>query len=215
MRRSLKRTGGPFEEVFLHAYPNPERIGCPGSEVLRGLATKDLPISHPAREHITRCSPCFQEFRAFEKGILREKSKKTWIRAGLGLAAAATVAIVIAIIPLSHHHGPQQTIGVWKIPSATRDVDNGMTAKPLSISRQEGVVRITLPLGSDDGQYEIQIRRSPEGPVIQSYIGKAEIAKSETQLPLEADFRDLPPGLYAVAYRHGDATWHIVPLVVN
>jgi hypothetical protein len=162
-----------------------------------------------------RCSPCFQEFRAFEKGILREKSKKTWVRVGLGLAATATVGIVIAIIPLRHHHGPQQTIGVWKIQSATRDVDNGMTAKPLSISRQEGVVRITLPLGSDDGQYEIQIRRSPESTVIQSYTGKAEIAKSETQLALEADFRDLPPGLYTVAYRHGDASWHTVPLVVN
>lgn len=58
-----------FEDAYLHAYANPDRKGCPGQEILRGLATKELGISHPARVHITRCSPCFQEFRSVEKAL--------------------------------------------------------------------------------------------------------------------------------------------------
>ena len=58
-----------FEAAYLYEFPNPNRVGCPGGEVLRGLVTKELGISHPARVHIMQCSPCFQEFRAIEKAL--------------------------------------------------------------------------------------------------------------------------------------------------
>src|SRR4051794_14631310 len=64
--QSSGSSSDPFEDAFLHAYPNPERKGCPGNTVLKGLASKQLPIGHPARMHITQCSPCFREFREFE-----------------------------------------------------------------------------------------------------------------------------------------------------
>jgi hypothetical protein len=50
---------------ILTAYPNPERIGCPGSEQLKETAKRtdyDLLFAEPVWEHITHCSPCYREY---------------------------------------------------------------------------------------------------------------------------------------------------------
>jgi hypothetical protein len=78
----------PFEEAFLHGYPNPDRIGCPGSDVLRALARRELPIDHPARLHLGECSPCFREFKQFQRGYEREKSRPLWSSIAAGILAS-------------------------------------------------------------------------------------------------------------------------------
>src|SRR5437879_8544720 len=44
--------------------PNPQRIGCPGSAILKKIALHNLPLveADPWLEHFSSCSPCFQEF---------------------------------------------------------------------------------------------------------------------------------------------------------
>ena len=45
-------------------FPNPQRVGCPDSAVLRGIAAHKVPLSEADRwlNHFSSCSPCFQEF---------------------------------------------------------------------------------------------------------------------------------------------------------
>lgn len=64
--KELLRSG---EDVLLSDFPNPERLGCPGTEILRTLAFRgqSLPLSDRNRhlDHMTCCSPCFSEFSTF------------------------------------------------------------------------------------------------------------------------------------------------------
>ena len=56
-----------FQEEILNNYPNPERKGCPGSDVLRSLAERALTESienDPNWQHVTHCSECYREFLA-------------------------------------------------------------------------------------------------------------------------------------------------------
>src|SRR5271157_950614 len=50
-------------------FPNPQRVGCPDSAVLRGIAFRKLRLAdvEPWLEHLSSCSPCFQEFTELRK----------------------------------------------------------------------------------------------------------------------------------------------------
>ena len=62
---------GAFENVIHRDFPNPERVGCPGHEVLAQLAClpADPQISH-LFEHVRKCAPCFDELKQLRKGRL-------------------------------------------------------------------------------------------------------------------------------------------------
>src|SRR3954466_14737426 len=81
----------PVEQVFLHAYPNPNRIGCPGSDVIRAIAKNTLPLDHPAREHLAKCSPCYAEFKQFRRQIAKRAAR---LRLVGGMAALVAVAVL-------------------------------------------------------------------------------------------------------------------------
>ena len=49
------------------AHPNPTREGCPPRELLVSLSRRELPIGDPAYDHLSKCSPCYQEFRALQQ----------------------------------------------------------------------------------------------------------------------------------------------------
>jgi hypothetical protein len=84
----------PFEQAFLHGYPNPDRIGCPGNEVLRALARKESAINHPARLHLGACSPCFREFKEFQLQYQREKKQSRWTSLAAGVLASRVSVLV-------------------------------------------------------------------------------------------------------------------------
>ena len=50
-------------------FPNPERIGCPGSALLKGIAQGKVSLTEaePWLNHLGSCSPCFQEFKEFRR----------------------------------------------------------------------------------------------------------------------------------------------------
>src|SRR5260370_6755514 len=52
---------------LLREFPNPERIGCPSSEIVRGIARHRVPLveAEPWLDHLTSCSPCYRDFSQF------------------------------------------------------------------------------------------------------------------------------------------------------
>ena len=50
-------------------FPNPERIGCPGNSLLKGIAQGKVSLTEaePWLDHLGSCSPCFQEFKEFRQ----------------------------------------------------------------------------------------------------------------------------------------------------
>src|SRR3982750_3253853 len=84
-----------LQEALLRNYPNPERRGCSDQQVLNAVPARTLPHEAPAWEHITHCSPCYQEFLAYRASFLEHRRNKRRMFAAAGaIAAVALIAIV-------------------------------------------------------------------------------------------------------------------------
>ena len=55
-----------YQKAVQASYPNPERHGCAGADVLRDLAVRSVQhedIEADAQwKHVIRCGPCYQEY---------------------------------------------------------------------------------------------------------------------------------------------------------
>src|SRR5260370_35238764 len=65
--REEKRILDALGRGLLREFPNPERIGCPSSEIVRGIARHRVPLveAEPWLDHLTSCSPCYHDFSQF------------------------------------------------------------------------------------------------------------------------------------------------------
>jgi hypothetical protein len=65
-----------LRQTSLKGFPNPERKGCPDAEVLKTLALhpERISASDPIIEHVTQCSPCFEEMTRHRKMARAEKN---------------------------------------------------------------------------------------------------------------------------------------------
>src|SRR5205823_4543235 len=77
---------------FSTAFPNPDRVGCPGQDILKAIAFRRLEreIAKQWDEHMSHCSPCFNEYMAFRE-VARRSTRV------LALAAVAAVIILVVI----------------------------------------------------------------------------------------------------------------------
>ena len=93
--------------------------------------------------------------------------------------------------------------------SATRTVEPvnpSPTIKPVEIPRALLALIVQLPVGSDAGLYEVQIRDSTQQPM-RTAKGQATIENGITKLPINFDTRSLEPGEYEFAWRLRDFSW--------
>src|SRR5437867_11427550 len=74
-------------------FPNQQRAGCPGPTILRSIALHKVPLSEadPWLNHLSSCSPCFQEFSGIRKEATSQRK-----RTQMWLAAAAMVFLAVA-----------------------------------------------------------------------------------------------------------------------
>ena len=82
-----------LEQSVLLDFPNPERTGCPDSSVLRHLALHQLRLVEAESwlQHLSACSPCFQEFSK-----LRTQAAHGRRRAHAIVSIAAVLLFVVA-----------------------------------------------------------------------------------------------------------------------
>ena len=66
-REKYERLQKAIQEKILNDYPNPDRVGCPGDEVVREVAFREELTKDPVWEHITHCSPCYRAFLQFKE----------------------------------------------------------------------------------------------------------------------------------------------------
>jgi hypothetical protein len=167
-----------LQESILTEYPNPNRVGCPGEPVVRGLAQRYLDRTvqdEPSWQHVTRCSPCYREFldaRAEMKGAADSRRR---VRVGLGLALAGVifggVAIYVSRGSGLNHPGRLQNAEVgWQVQrvdlskyAPTRSTDAGQQDQTVIRLRPVPTdLVIELPFGSGRGEYEVQVGRGEE-----------------------------------------------------
>src|SRR5271157_5162186 len=91
-KRDEERLLKAGRSVFSTAFPNPNREGCPAQEVIGAIAFRkvDLAAYRDFMVHMSRCSPCFNDYATFRAQATRQRTRR-W------LAVAAAVLIVLGL----------------------------------------------------------------------------------------------------------------------
>lgn len=216
--RSPRRTLDPIEQAYLYGHPNPKRIDCPDNDVLRGLANKQLPISHPARKHIVRCSPCWREFREFEQRPAAQSKRRRWIPI-TGVAACLVAGIFITTNvnlrrsrsdQISHSAPVQRSVDLWNGDTFRGSVDFAQI-QTVVLPLAPVQLRVVLPRFSRQGSYDIAIcsERNVKSAIVKSSAVTTQHDGKQIVTVL-LDIRRVRRGTYWLSTRHDhdDASYY-------
>ena len=143
---------------LLREFPNPSRAGCPPSDVLKRIASHEMPLSEAEKwlDHLGSCSPCYRDYLDLQAA---NRKRRQW--AFFGVAAGILLAILVMGRTLisKHNELPSARNAVLDLSnrSITRGVEQGSPEAPLEVSRYASRWDIQLPLGSPDGPYEVRL----------------------------------------------------------
>src|SRR5271157_6535316 len=157
-------------------FPNPQRVGCPDSAVLRGIAFRKLRLAEVDQwlEHLSSCSPCFREFTELRK-IAASQRRRT--HAWLAVAAVLIFAVVGWLwVRMQHSVQPTETAVLdLRELSVARGQDPTQTdQRRLEIHRSAGHLILDLPIGSKEGSYDV-VLLSETGTQILGSSGRARL----------------------------------------
>jgi hypothetical protein len=207
------------QESILKNYPNPERRGCPGDEVVRSVAARTELKADDVWEHITHCSPCYTEFLVYKDKFREQRRHEVRVRRRtvIGLAAAAAVAVPVVLVTRRDESSGEVIIAEWDLEryAPSRSLNEEQNRPPFRAPLRRGRIRVQMPLGTDEGTYEIEVRRTEEGPALKTGTGNAQIVDGHTILPFEIDLSDLPAGSYFAAIGGHGKSWRVQPLVLQ
>ena len=134
-------------------FPNPQRVGCPDSAVLRGIAFRKLRLAEVDHwlEHLSSCSPCYQEFTELRKEAASQRRRtQAWI------AVAAVLIFAVAgwlWVRIHHSVQPPETavLDLRDLSVARGQNPNQADQRPLEIHRSAKHLILDLPIGSKEG----------------------------------------------------------------
>jgi hypothetical protein len=223
-----KRISGVSEERVLRAgrayiasaFPNPDRVGCPGRQRLEVLARQPSAPDESDIDHLMTCSDCFVEYHSIRTAWKRKRA------ATIGtLVAAALALIVFCGVVISGRHIEVAPITPAKRPveMAQEQVRNTVIdLRPFERSRGEAadkargrpstpvleranlLVTILLPVGSPEGQYVFQLLDSTGSSRVE-ISGTAVIKNYVTTAVAPFDMRAVSAGRFTLTVRRAGA----------
>lgn len=199
----------------MREFPNPERVGCPPSELLKGMASHRVPLTEVEKwlDHLGSCSPCYRDFSEFQKTYqLRQR------RTLLAIAASILICATIGGWAFVQWHNKNQTTQVAVLDlrnwSVTRGVEPNPGVKPLEVSRDASRLSILLPLGSSEGEYGVRIA-TPSGESLMTAGGIASVKNGVTAIQVAIRLSSVSPGRYILQIRKAGLEWNSYPLAVH
>lgn len=204
-----------FSRGLLREFPNPDRHGCPPSEVLKRIASHEMPLSESEKwlDHLGSCSPCYRDYLD-----LRAASRKRLQWAWFAVAAGVLLSLlVVGGIHFFKHQGlaPAQTAVLdLRYRSARRGAEQASAEAALEVSRYASLWDIQLPLGSADGPYEVRLT-TEQGEQVLATRGVATITEGVTLLRVEARLSSANPGRYVLQLREPTLAWNSYAVIVQ
>lgn len=211
-----------MQQAALAAYPNPERNGCPGSEVLADIARQSWSANHPAYEHVKHCSPCLREMLDMRTANYLERTRKKYRMYWIGIAAAVILIAGISFAAWRGFGNGNQHLQAAMLNFAT-SIERGVGSEQQTIPgaiqaypRRALLMTMSLPPGSEDGRYDFEIvSHDGRNTLIQSQP-KARIANGLTTITQKVDLSNLAPGLYIARVKHPPfGEWRDVPIRIE
>jgi len=99
--------------------------------------------------------------------------------------------------------------------SATRGETSTNNSQMIRVPARLLTCRMTLPFGSSDGLYYVQVQRTVKGKALKTGQGNATINDGDVRLDVELDLSNMTAGRYLLSYRHPGESWHPVRLVIT
>jgi hypothetical protein len=195
------------------AFPNPDRIGCPGRERLETLARRTAMPDGDDIDHLVTCSPCFIEYQT----ILKASKQKRAVIIGT-LVAAALALIVFSGVVISRRLAAPITPAKQPVEAQKQVLKAVIDLRPFEqvrgdspndvrrrlslpvLDRANLLVTIQLPTGSPEGQYFFQLLDSSGSPRVEA-SGNAVIKDFVTTVEAPFDLREIPAGHFTLAVR--------------
>jgi hypothetical protein len=198
---------------LLKEFPNPDRAGCPGSAVLKRIASHEMPLAEAEKwlDHLTSCSPCYSDFSQFQSDYKRQRTRTF-------LAIAASVFIVISLAGWAlffKQKGPravQTAVLDLRSRSIPRGTEPNPGEQPLEVSREVRHLDVYLPLGSAEGPYEMRIATTA-GSEVFATRGVASLKGGVTSIQTVVDLSSASPGQYIFQVRRANSEWNSYPLM--
>jgi len=210
-----KRALDALGRGLLKEFPNPERVGCPGSELLRGIASRKVPLAQaePWLNHLTSCSPCYRDFNQFREADQRAR-RRILLAVAASILVVATAGIWWVIRTQNEIQSTESAVLDLRNRSLTRGSDAVPDEPPLEIRRNVARMDIYLPLGSTEGPYEVRIVTT-SGESIATTSGIAKLNDSITSLQVAVNLSRARPGQYVLQVTQAGSEWNSYPLLLR
>ena len=213
--RDEKRILDALGRGVLKEFPNPDRIGCPGSDVLKRIASHEMPLPEAEKwlDHLTSCSPCYGDFNQFQSAYRRRRTQTY-------LAIAASILIVVGVAGWAlffKQKGPpvvQTAVLDLRNRSVPRGGEPNPGEQPLELSRAVKRLNVYLPLGSAEGPYELRIATTT-GSAIFTTNGVASLKDGVTSIEAAVDLSSASSGRYVLQIRRPNSEWNSYPLLLR
>jgi len=200
---------------LLKEFPNPDRVGCPGYDVLNRIASHEMPLPEAEKwlDHLTSCSPCYHDYSQFQAAYHRRRTRTL-------LAIAASILIVVCLAGwaffLRHNESlvAQTAVLDLRNRSVPRGTEPNPAEPPLEISRAATQWNILLPLGSSEGSYVVRIKAASDKQLMMT-SGTAKLIDGVTVLKVIANLSSTPPGRYILQVRRSDSEWSLYHVVLR
>ena len=213
--RDEKRILDALGRGLLKEFPNPDRAGCPSSDVLKRIASHETPLIEAEKwlDHLTSCSPCYGDFSQFQAAHQRRRTQRL-------LAIAASILVVVGVAGWALFFKQK---GLPAVQTAVLDLRNRSVPRgaepnpdeqPLEVSRGVKHLNVYLPLGSAEGPYEIRIA-TPAGKESFATSGVASLKEGVTSIQAAVDLSSASPGRYVLQVRRPNSEWNSYPLLLR
>ena len=200
---------------LLKEFPNPERSGCPGADVLKRIASRTMPLNEAEKwlDHLGSCSPCYGDFSEFRRAYESRRNRTL-----LAIAASILVAACIGgwFLLQKHTEGLMAQTAVLDLRnrSAVRGTEPNPEEQPLEVSRSTSHWNIYLPLGSSEGSYEIRIV-TETGGLLLAATGDAKLVSGIASLHVDVNPQSGSPGRYKLEIRKHAGEWNSFPVLLR
>jgi hypothetical protein len=213
--RDEKRILDALGRGLLKDFPNPDRAGCPGSDVLSRIASHAMPLAEAEKwlDHLTSCSPCYRDFSELQAGYRHRRMQTV-------LAIAASILIVVGVASWAlffKQKGPsavQTAVLDLRNRSVPRGGELNPGEQPLELSRAVKHLNVYLPLGSAEGPYELRIATAT-GSAIFTTNGVASLNDGVTSIEAAVDLSSARSGRYVLQIRRPNSEWNSYPLLLR
>ena len=223
-RREERRLLELASDYVKSGFPNPERLGCPGSDALKSIALRHLkfPEAEDIVDHIATCSACFFEYNAIRRRLRRRLVGGTALCCVVGLLLTALILRLTTPTRTHNEAIAHQSATAIKavldfrnrtVKRSDREQNPGEPVAP-HLKRVLLNLSINLPIGVEDGLYSVQFRNQFGQSVVNAEGTAAWDGSSET-LVTAVDLRNLAPGEYTLAVRRGNSAWRVYPVILD